>query len=339
MQSLTELRLALAALQDHIGGFQVQIDACVEFLDALTGGPIPLPKRGRYKKVAKTNGSAGKAISPEVFREKVRHHYKTNRPKASRTHPKHALSLDAALDAARRKHKGVADPSPDTLTTAEVAKRLRMSDAGVRNLVSDGRLPEPSLELRRFGQFHAFRPSVVHRLTDIEAYSVGQLNQGPPARRVRIAVTTKAMRPAKKLSKVAQRRLITAAFLAKFSPGEPRKIPGGKGLGPLVRRGYLRKLATGYVRTSMAFDPYKTTGGKPSGAKTNATTKPKRPWNKEAVQAKRQATLATLAKFDTEEVRPSSLAENHRVIGVMVQHGYLRAKQGGYVRTGKEYQS
>jgi hypothetical protein len=335
MQSLTELRLALASLQDHVGGFQAQIDACVEFLDTLTGGiPIPLPTRGRPKKVAKPNGSAGKAISPEVFREKVRHHYKTHRrPKKSpRTHLSHALPLDQALDAARRKHKGVPDPSPDTLTIEEVATRLRMSDANVRKLGTDGRLPEPRLELRRFGKLHSFRPTLVHQLADIEAYSVGRLHKGPPPRGVHAVKHATTTRPrAKPLSKIAKQRLASARLLDQYSPNEPRVIPG-RGLGSLVRRGYLRKLSTGYVRTSRAFDPYKATGGKRSAAK------PKRAWSKEAEIARRQATQVLLTKYDTDEVRPSSLAENPRVLGVMVQHGYLKPKDGGYVRTGKEYQ-
>lgn len=336
MQSLTELRLALASLQDHIGGFQEQIDTCVEFLDALTGGvPIPLPKRGRPKKVAKTNGSAGKAISPEVFREKVRTHYETHRPKkASGSHARHALSLDAALDAARRKHKGVADPSPDSLNTTEVAKRLRMSDAGIRNLVASGRLPEPRLELRRFGKLHAFRPTVVHQLTDIEAYSVGRLTAGPPPRGIHAAPVK---RLGKRLGKIAKQRHATAAFLAKFSHSEPRVI-AGNGLGPLVRRGYLRKMATGYLRSSKPFDPMKPTLASPRHAKANGSAKKKSAYSPEAAKAKRQATQTMLAKFDTEEVRPGALAENHRTIGVMVQHGYLRQKNGGYVRTGKEFQ-
>lgn len=355
MQSLTELRLTLASLQDRIGGLQTEIDGCVEFLDALTGGvPVPLPKRrGPYNKTkakAKTNGSAGKAISADVFREQVRTHFTNNRrAPLRRTIGKHAQTLDAALEAARKKHKGVPDPSPGTLTTQEVAKRLRLSDAGVRNLVEDGRLPEPRLELRRFGSFHSFRPTLVHRLADIEAYSVSRVApmQSPAVRRV---TGTAPVRPGKKMSKLARRRQISADYLEQYDPHQPRMIPspGNKTLmGPLVRRGYLKKKGDGYVRTSKPFsvqvDWAARREAKEKRAKANGTGKPARAakaptgsW-KAQLATRRQATVDMLAKFDAEEPRPASIVENHRVVGVMVQHGYLRQKNGGYVRTEKEY--
>jgi len=49
------------------------------------------------------------------------------------------------------------------------------------------------------------------------------------------------------------RRTTSAEFLMKFDTTEPRAGTSWRGLGPLVRRGYLKKKGDGYVRTGKEY--------------------------------------------------------------------------------------
>lgn len=58
-------------------------------------------------------------------------------------------------------------------------------------------------------------------------------------------------------------------------------------------------------------------------------------YSKDAVVARRQQTATLLASFDRDEPRPMA---NPRQAGVLIQHGYLKAKGDGFLRTAKEFQ-
>jgi hypothetical protein len=169
-----------------------------------------------------------------------------------------------------------------------------MSDASVRNLVNDGRLPEPRMELRRFGAHHAFRPTVVHQLADIEAYSINRIGQAPPPRGRHATKRARAPKT-QSVSNITRQRQLSFDHLAQYDRHEPRTIPGFNALGPLVRRGYLRKTRGGYVRTAKEFNLklVKQSGrrAKPVGAspRTKRATA-----SKASAQAKRAATVELL---------------------------------------------
>lgn len=52
------------------------------------------------------------------------------------------------------------------------------------------------------------------------------------------------------------------------------------------------------------------------------------------MKKRRQATAKVLARFDRDEPRPNA---GGRSIGVLVQHGFLKQKGDGYVRTDKPF--
>lgn len=262
MQNLTELRLKLADIQTKIDPLQADIDECVEFIDLLTGGgrgsagAVSPHKKARAK--AKTNGSAGKAISPEVFKRQVREHYtaaRTHRAKkATKQKPLRPMANpEQALELARRRYPNVPDPSHDTMTAQEAAQYIGMSDSGVRLLYHAGKLPSPTKELRRFGQSGRFHPAMVIPRSAVEAYKAQSSDETPAA----------PARPAKRAAKSSNyksemkvRRERSARLLAHFDRTEPRQLPpdfSPNGMSVLVQHKYLKLKAGGYVRTAREF--------------------------------------------------------------------------------------
>jgi len=263
MQTLTELRLKLADLQSRITGLESDMDECVEFIDTLTGGvPVPFTKRAPKAK-ARTNGSAGKAISPEVFRTQVRKHYTAQRghriKRATRrtaTTPA-MMNAEQALEVARRKYPNVSDPSPDTVTAQEAAQLLGCSDSNVRLLYNAGKLPKPTQELRRFGRSGRYHPAMVIPRQAVEAYKAqtGEPGTKPaPAKRKK---KNGAVKPSEYKNEMKARRERSAKLLARFDRHEPRPIPpdmGHQGISVLVQHGYLKPQGGGYVRTAREFN-------------------------------------------------------------------------------------
>ena len=66
--------------------------------------------------------------------------------------------------------------------------------------------------------------------------------------------TTKRKRKRARIGARSQtQRQQSAAFLARFDLDEPKVVTGFRGLGSLVRRGYLKSKGDGYIRTAKEF--------------------------------------------------------------------------------------
>jgi hypothetical protein len=267
-------------------------------LEALFGGGT----RGTYAK--RVNGERGTSLQ-----ERVKAHFRSQRE-----------HIDVDVPA----------PNPDYLTIGEAAPLLNMTEAGVRSWVQNGRLRGlKELRMVTFGRNKAPSPRhviVVHR-GDVESLA----RAGNAGRRSARAIRETTPSPGG-TSQVARRRQITLDYLAKYDRHMPRLVPGD-GLGPLVRRGYLKRKGSGYVRTSKRFTVKLATRSRSKNAARSST----KPDYKDRVAATRQATAALLMKFDTAEPRPSSLAEKPNSLGVLVSRGYLRKTNDGYLRTAKEF--
>lgn len=262
MQNLTELRLKLADIQSKIDPLQADIDECVEFIDLLTGGSAGVsPRKKASSAKAKTNGSAGKAISPEVFKRQVREHYTAARArrakKATKQKPLRPMANpEQALELARRRYPNIPDPSHDTMTAQEAAQYIGMSDSGVRLLYHAGKLPNPTRELRRFGRSGRFHPAMVIPRSAVEAYKAQSGDEAPAAPAHRSAKGNGTAKPSEYKSVMKERRERSARLLAHFDRTEPRQIPpdyGPTGISVLVQHKYLKPKAGGYVRTAREF--------------------------------------------------------------------------------------
>lgn len=321
MKSLSDLQSVLGGLQGQISGLQQHIDECVDYITQLTG--TRPPKRGPYRK-AKANGA--------TLRDKVKQHFVANRG-----------GKWARLNALE-----FVEPSNNTVTVDQAAKMLRMSDANVRLKIKAGDL-RAMKELRRgkarTGPGSAPHPVMVINRNEVLAYAEAR-NGGDRNLVVRHvqprATTTKKRRPKKRPSAqpqikyygsaIVRQRQATAVFLSQFDLAEPKAITDHR-IGSLVRRGYLiRHGDNGYVRSGKEFvvQPSKRKDGDASPAPTKKRSTSARPSNKD----QRARTAELLATLDREE--PRQVEQANRV-GVLIQHGYIKAKGEGFVRTAKPF--
>ena len=75
------------------------------------------------------------------------------------------------------------------------------------------------------------------------------------------------------------------------------------------------------------------------GARVAKTkTKKGRPTGRAGILAQRARTIAVLDSFDTAKPRePTHLPHGARGLTPLINHGYLKKKRGGYIRTAKPY--
>lgn len=128
--------------------------------------------------------------------------------------------------------------------------------------------PGSGSRLLRLLHFHEERAAAIRLVLDMlqdtkQASSTARATQTlqQAIRQDAVRRQTKRGRPQKQKrtwprgQQLADQRARSAAILAQFDPKEPR--PGftaaGRGLGSLVRRGYLKKKGDGYVRTSQEY--------------------------------------------------------------------------------------
>jgi hypothetical protein len=302
MKSLSELR-------EVLGGLQSQVNECMNFLERLAPLEEVFGGTTRRKSVKRANGTPSATL-----REQVKEHFRAQR------------NIDVSYP-----------PNPSNITIQEAARVLNLTEAAVRSKMDRGQLHrQKEIRQTKTGPKGISYPREVFVLDKREvealarAMSAGTVvdTLGRPVRRADRGQPVIAQRPQKRLSKIAQQRQLSADYLAQFDRDTPR-TSHNRLTGALVRRGYLRKKGDGYVRSSKPFDVMK----------KKATTREEKPSGTyaAAAKAKREATAVLLGKFDTNEVRPSSMAEKSGSLGVLVTRGYLRKKDGGYVRTAKEF--
>jgi hypothetical protein len=268
MKSLSELRIVLGGLQD-------QVNECVDYIDQLNGlmwgGKGPKRKYAvprSYKSIHKgVNGEAPQL--PSTLRERVKEHYHQQR------------GAVGPLGGARSKDFLPSPPTARNITIEEAAHILKMSDNGVRFRINRGQLPSTTEVRQTRTSGIGAKPhkvivvdrAAVLALADAEAG--GALIRGRaafvPARKP-AKKTRRAAKPARAkksgpghASKIQQQRQRTVDLLAKFNPDTPFYDPASaRLLGPLVRRGYLRKVGERqYLRTGLEFSvkPTKKTSG------------------------------------------------------------------------------
>lgn len=309
MKSLSDLQSVLGDLQGSIGGLQDQIDDCVAFIAQITGSGGR--KRGPYRK---TNGA--------TLRDKVKRHFVATR--GGKWGRLNALEF--------------VEPSGNTVTVEQAAKMLRMSDANVRLKIKGGDLramKEMRAGKKRTGPGSAPHPVMVLNRNEVLAYADARNGDTPPVRSTRPAPKKRRPTGPKHYSPAQlKQRERSAALLSQFDRTEPKSIRDTR-LGALVRRGYLARKGDGYIRTAREF--ILAPGRSHNGSSTAPTPKRKVTGNWSATaKARRQLTAELLATFDRED--PHTLTDRPHRVGVLVQHGYLKAKGDGHVRTAKPFE-
>jgi hypothetical protein len=115
-------------------------------------------QKKKYKAKASSNGHA--PINVEALRETAKKMFKKRRgPYKTKTKPtKKSYKLKNTNKKLKRE---AADPDGLHVTMPEAAKMLKMSDANVRFMCNDGRLPKPTYEKRPWSKKEPDRVKVV----------------------------------------------------------------------------------------------------------------------------------------------------------------------------------
>jgi len=137
MQSFFELRTVLEQIQHDT-------NAALAFMDR-TGLALQTTKRGR---LAGANGNGSGRINVERLREKATEMFQARRSGGKRA--KRAKANGAEHGNGNGSSIPLDAPLPDgtNVTVKEAAKILKCSDANVRLMMNDGRLPHTSYERR-----------------------------------------------------------------------------------------------------------------------------------------------------------------------------------------------
>jgi len=120
MQSFYEMRTVLERMRD-------EADIMLRFMDA-TGLALGSPRAKR----ASTNGHA-KQVDINTLKKHAAKMFESRQPKRSKK----------TVEATTPAEESLLEPDENYVTVMEAAKLLKMSDANIRLMMGDGRLPKP----------------------------------------------------------------------------------------------------------------------------------------------------------------------------------------------------